>query len=241
MKALARACLVALCLFGLSSQPVLASLRVNPLIVYLEPTSQGSSSVIQLTNVTDVELPFEVNVVRRTVVEGAEVDVSADDDFVIFPPQMIIAPGETQTLRIQWLPDRQLTRSESYYVYVTQVPVEIAPGMSGIRVNYRFGISAHVIPPGVSPNLHVVAIEPATGSSGEAGFEMTIVNRGTEFARLSEQSLSFANGPSWDPKRFKEEVGTGFLLPGQESRVFIAYDGTPPKASEGSLTKGASQ
>ena len=44
-----------------------------------------------------------MTVMKRTVVNGEEVDVAADDDFIIFPPQMIIHPGQTQTLRIQWV------------------------------------------------------------------------------------------------------------------------------------------
>ena len=106
----------------------IASMRVNPLIIYMSPTAQGSSSVVQLTNVTDADLPVDVSVVKRTAVDGVEVDVPADDDFIIFPPQMIIRPGQTQTLRIQWVAGVVPAASESYYVYVTQVPAALQPG-----------------------------------------------------------------------------------------------------------------
>lgn len=228
-------------LASLIIQPAYASLRVNPLIVYLKPDTQGSSAVIQLTNVTDIDLPFEVNVVKRTVVDGNEVDIPADDDFVIFPPQMIIKPGATQTLRAQWLPTSKLTKSESYYIYVTQVPVEVAPGISGIRVNYRFGISAHIVPAGVASNLEIVSIEPKTDKDGAPGFEMTVTNSGTEFVRLSEQSLSFTGGPKWDQKELKNAIGTAFLLPGQTGRYFLKHDGALPDAANGSLSKSGSR
>ncbi|MEQ5787953.1 molecular chaperone [Erythrobacter sp. NFXS35] len=207
---------------GLAAQPAIASLRVNPLIIYLQPSSTGSSQVIELTNVTDIELPFEVNVIKRTVVDGAEVPVAADDDFVIFPPQMIIAPGATQTLRVQFLPAAELTQSESYYIYVTQVPVELRPGMSGIRVNYRFGISAHVTPSGVKPDVQVAAFERGTDDKGRQGYDVTVANAGSRFVRLSEEGLAIPGGPTWNKEEIKEAIGTAFMLPGQTKRYFIA-------------------
>ena len=98
MRDLAKRLILLFGLLGLAwAGPASASLRVDPFVVYIIPNTPSMSSVVQLTNVTDVQLPFEVTVVKRTVVDGREVDVPADDDFVIFPPQMIIRAGETQS------------------------------------------------------------------------------------------------------------------------------------------------
>ena len=205
--------------------PAAASLRVNPLIVNMSPDGRNSSAIVQLTNVTDIALPFEVTVVKRTIVDGREVEVSAEDDFVIFPPQMIIQPAETQTLRMQWIVGQARPTSESYYVYVTQVPVEVQQGVTGIRISYRFGVSVHVVPPNVQPDLEVVALRAATNASGARGFEIDVHNAGSRFARLSEHEMSLDGSHSWDREALKTAVGIGFLLPGQRSTFFVAYDG----------------
>jgi fimbrial chaperone protein len=202
-----------------------ASLRVDPFIIYIIPNGQGSSSVVQLTNVTDVQLPFEATVVKRTVVDGHEVDVPAEDDFVIFPPQMIIRPHETQTLRIQWIVGQAPTTSESYYVYVTQIPADVQPNVTGIRISYRFGISVHVVPANTSPNFEVTGLRPATNAAGVHGFQLDVRNGGARFGRMSEHELTLDGTHSWDRAALKTAVGTGFMLPGERITFFVPYDG----------------
>jgi fimbrial chaperone protein len=211
-----------------------ASMRVNPLIVYMSPTARGSSSVVQLTNVTDAPLPLDVTVMKRTVVDGAEVQVPAEDDFIIFPPQMIIQPGQTQAMRIQWVAGTVPTTSESYYVYVTQIPADLEPGMSGIRVAYRFGVSVHMVPPNTTPNLQVVSVRPATNPGGGAGFELTLRNDGNRYARMSEHEMSFG-GRTWSRGDLKTAVGTGFMLPGQRRTFFVPFEGQVSASSTPTL------
>lgn len=208
------------------------SLRVNPLIVNMAPTGQGSSSVVQLTNVTDADLPLEVTVVKRTVVDGAEVDVAADDDFIIFPPQMILKPGQTQALRIQWVKGAVPATSESYYVYVTQIPAPLNAGMSGVKVSYRFGISVHMVPPGVMPNLQVVGIKAALDQEGKPGFELTVRNAGTAYARMVEHEMTIGKAAhTWSRDDIKKIIGTGFMLPGQQRTFFVPFEGEAPAPS----------
>jgi len=226
MRDLAKRLILLFGLLGLAwAGPASASLRVDPFVVYIIPNTPSMSSVVQLTNVTDVQLPFEVTVVKRTVVDGREVDVPADDDFVIFPPQMIIRAGETQTLRIQWIADHIPTRSDSYYVYVTQVAAQVDPNVTGVRVNYQFGISVHVVPPGTEPNFEVAAVRPATNAEGVRGFEIDVRNTGNRFGRMSEHEMSLDGSHSWDRTALKNAVGTGFVLPGEHKTFFVPFDG----------------
>ncbi|MGO4409635.1 MULTISPECIES: fimbrial biogenesis chaperone [unclassified Brevundimonas] len=205
-----------------------ASLRVNPLVVYLTPSS--SSAVVELTNVTDIDLPFEVTVMKRVVVDGEEQQIPAEDDFAIFPYQTIIPTGSSQTLRMQWLVGQAPPTSESYYVYVTQVPAQITPGVSGVRINYQFGISVHVVPPGTQPDIQITASRPAE-KDGVRGVEIDVRNVGSRFARMSEQELIVDGGPTMDRAALKKAIGVGFLLPGQTNTFFIPRDGAVPDAA----------
>jgi fimbrial chaperone protein len=204
-----------------------ASLRVNPLIIELSPDSQNTSSVVEITNVTDKDIPLEISVVQRTVVDSAEVDVPADDDFVIFPPQLILPAGETQVLRLQWLGTNVSGMSESFYVRVTQIPAELDPGKSGVRISYQFGISVHVTPRGVSADLQAVSLVPVA-KDGVQGFELTVRNNGTKYARLSEHDIRIGSGLDLSREEVRETIGTGFLLPGQERVFFIPHEGEIP-------------
>lgn len=201
--------------------PAAPSMRVNPMIVYLSPTQ--TSTVIQLTNVTANDLAIEINTVRRTVENGAEKPVPGDDDFVIFPPQMIIKARETQALRVQWVAGTALTSSQSYYVNVTQVPAPLQPGQSGVRIAYRFSVSVHIVPPGTEPDLKILEIKAATRES-KPGFELTVRNDGKRFARLADYEMSLAGGRTWSREDMRALVKAGFLLPAQQSTFFVPYD-----------------
>jgi fimbrial chaperone protein len=174
--------------------------------------------------------------VKRTIVDGQEVDVPADDDFIIFPPQMIIRPSQTQTMRIQWVVGAVPATSESYYVYVTQVPAALQPGMSGVKVSYRFGVSVHMVPPNTRPDLHLVSIRPSTNAEHVAGFEVTLRNDGNRFARMSEHEMTMGSR-TWSRADLRAAVGIGFMLPGQQRTFFVPFDGPVTPSSTVTLVQ----
>lgn len=228
--------LAAAMLVGLS-MPAIASMRVDPMIISLTPGSQTSATV-QITNVTDIMLPVEMTVMRRELKDGKESAVPADEDFVLFPPQFLLKPGETQTVRLQWVGQSSLDRSQSYYIYATQIPVPLKEGESGVVVNYRFGISVHVEPRGASPSVEVVGIKPGQNDAGVKGFTLSVRNDGTRYARMSEYSLAIdgPGGPtSLSPEQLKPATGVGFLLPGESHDYFIPFEGSVGENATGRL------
>ncbi len=202
-------------------------MRVNPMIITMTPSGRGSQATVQITNVTDIDLPVEMSIVKRTLVDGEEVLVPAEEDFILFPPQFIINPGASQTVRLQWVSGAIGNTSESYYVYATQIPVPLQDGQSGVMVNYRFGISLHMVPEGTEPKVVVEGLQPAQNEEGEQGFELTVRNTGTRYARMSEHRLTLKNSAGdareWSTEALKADTGVGFMLPGESRTFFIAY------------------
>ena len=237
MAGIFRLVLAAALLIGLSAQ-VIASMRVDPMIISLAPTGGQSSATVQITNVTDIVLPVEITVMRRELHDGREVMVPADEDFVMFPPLFTLQPGEVQTVRLQWVGEQRLDRSQSYYVYATQIPVPLQEGQSGVVVNYRFGISVHIEPSGISPSLEVVKIQPGENDAGVKGFTLTVHNAGTRYARLSEYSLDLDGGTGttqFSREQVKAAGGVGFMLPDENRDFFIPFDGPVGENSTGRL------
>ena len=207
--------------------PAYASMRVNPMIIQMTPEGRNTQATVQITNVTDILLPVEVTVMKRTLVAEDEILLPADDDFVVFPAQFVLDPGATQTLRLQWVAGEVPQTSESYYVYATQVPVPLKEGQSGVVVNYQFGISVQMTPRGVEPKVVSEQIVAATGPEGERGYELTVRNTGSRYARMSEHALTLRNGSdtySLNPEELKKSTGVGFMLPGEKRTFFIKQD-----------------
>ena len=85
---------------------------------------------------------------RRQGVQGTGKDPG---DLLVFPPQAMIQPGQTQTFRVQYVGDPDLAQSKHYYVTVAQLPVKLPEGQSAIQILYNFQVLVSVAPLGAKP------------------------------------------------------------------------------------------
>jgi fimbrial chaperone protein len=111
-----------LCLFALAiccAHPSLA-MSVVPALIDMS-TSGGKTSQISVVNDGAKPLPVEIIVSRIDLDENGEIkSAPAGDDFLIFPPQAMVAPGATQAFRLQWVGDPQIKKSQSYIFSVNR-------------------------------------------------------------------------------------------------------------------------
>ncbi len=135
--------------------------EVKPLVHDIEPVGRRTTSTIVVTNPSDQPLPIEVTVNQRMFDDsGVQTLVPADDDFLVFPPFASIAPGATQSIRIQWLGEPDLVDSQSYYANVAQLPVT-STSASPAQLQYvlAFNVAVHVSAKGSEASVAVVDTE----------------------------------------------------------------------------------
>lgn len=171
-------------LFAAAPMPTLAH-EVTPMRMQLVPAAGQRSGVVSVRNTRDRDLPFEVVVLRRfTAADGTETTEPANDDFIIFPPQAIVAQGASQSIRFEYVGEPNLTESRVYILDVREVPVT-PPGFSGILTVYNFGVAVYVKPVGASADLDV---GPAARDGDLLTFEVR--NLGNDFAVLSRRVVT---------------------------------------------------
>ncbi|PWE18617.1 hypothetical protein DDZ18_03160 [Marinicauda salina] len=158
--------------------------RVQPMRYDLAPSGPAAQETLRVTNGRDAPLTIEVFAFRLDVSEdGEETLTPAEEDFLIFPPQAIIDAGATQNIRVRYIGEPDLARSEAYRINVRQVPVEFTgEGAAGIGVAVSFMTLVNIVPAGAAPELRAVEVENA----GEAGWRVRLRNDGARYARLSE-------------------------------------------------------
>src|SRR3546814_11762716 len=102
--------------------------RVSPRIVDIKPLGRGSDARIELSNPGQVEFPVEVQMFRGVISETGELELTpADDQFLLFPTQIVVPARSQQVFRVQYIGEPALAASEIYYMQIRQIPVEIAP------------------------------------------------------------------------------------------------------------------
>jgi fimbrial chaperone protein len=133
------------------------SLSVEPLFIELVP---GASGAVRVRNTSDEPMTVELSVTERSVdAVGKQTRADADDAFILFPPQGIIAPQQVQVFRIQPLtPDP--AKSRSYFLTVKQLPVKLDPiegGGTRLQVVFAFDVAVHAVPRGAKSNMQFIS------------------------------------------------------------------------------------
>lgn len=159
--------------------------EVTPMRIFLQPDRGQTSTTITINNVRDAALPVEIQVFRRLVApDGEQTFEPADEDFIVFPPQVQIEAGQSQAIRIQFAGNIGAV-SEAYVVQVTEVPVNRLEG-TGIQFTYNFGVAVYLQP--ARARARLVVNNPVI-ADGMVQFE--VVNSGNDYGFLNGQALEY--------------------------------------------------
>jgi fimbrial chaperone protein len=150
------------------------SLSVEPLFVEVTP---GSAGAIRVRNTSDKPMSIELFFNERQVSEtGIQNRLDAEDAFVLFPPQAVIAPQSLQVFRFQPVLT-ETSKSQSFYLTVRQLPVQLEPidgGGTRLQVVFAFDVAVHTTPRGskadpqfVSAALDTMQIEKAPAADAQ--------------------------------------------------------------------------
>lgn len=141
------------CSLLLATSPVNA-FEVQPMIQRLDVSSGVSYSSIQIRNTSDQALPVEISTYRMELHNGnPHTGVSADNELLVFPPSVLIAPASTQVVRVQWIPGDAAEKDTSYIVLIEQLPNRGA--REGVQMLLAFNAVVHVHLPNTKSALRV--------------------------------------------------------------------------------------
>lgn len=208
------------------------AMSVRPVIVDLGVNARAMSSNLEVTNTFETALPVEMTVREVTFPTeiGTESSFKPADDIVIFPPQAIIQPGQSQNFRLQYLGDPAITRSRHFVVTVAQLPVKLPEGQSAIQILYNFQVLVSVGVPGQRSNIQVLKTELETNAEGVTQAVMTVRNSAETYGYLADSRLRLvqrdATGKevfqkSYTPQEVQQTIGYGLLGPGQTRKINI--------------------
>lgn len=188
--------------------------QVSPMIYDMTPSGKGASTVIRVNNTNASPITVEVQAEKRLFdAAGKESREAADADFVLFPPQAVIAAGATQAVRVQYVGPQELTQSQTYTITVKQVPVKLPnDGKSGVQFVFNFSTVANVVPAGAKPLVEVAAVEPAGKN-----LKVTLKNAGNKYANLALSNVELSGGAFKTvvkDEAWRKALGTSWILPG---------------------------
>jgi fimbrial chaperone protein len=132
------------------------AMTVQPVVIDLKTAGAGMSQVITVENTFPTALPVEIGIQQLELGNDGVKQTGQDPgDLLVFPPQALIEPGQTQTFRVQYVGDPALDKSKHYYVTVAQLPIKLPEGQSAIQILYNFQVLVSVGPAGGKPKIVV--------------------------------------------------------------------------------------
>jgi P pilus assembly chaperone PapD len=210
--------------------PLSAAKAMTVTPIQIEMTSAGARSHAQISvvNNSNQPLPVEAVVQLATLDEaGIPKGSPAGDEFLVMPPQALIAPGATQKFRVQWLGDPLIEQSQSFLLYVNQLPVKMPVGKSGVQMVASMGVMINVAPPQGVPALSVVSTGVITDKTGKRRPTITVQNPSQVHALLPRATIHLNSG-DWSstltPRLLSERVGIGLVQPGKRRRFVLPVD-----------------
>ena len=176
-----------------------ASYQLTPSRLVLEPSGGRSAGSFQVRSTGNEPVAIEVRVTDRQMdPQGNETQTDAEDDFVVYPPQIVLQPGQVQTVRVTWLGDPNVAVEQAFRLITEQLPIDLGgpeetPTGVTVRINalYRYVAALYVTPPGAQPNV-VIRQASHQRIDGQDKLLLEFDNQGTAHQLLSGLNLTLA-------------------------------------------------
>jgi fimbrial chaperone protein len=175
-----------------------AAYDVTPIVIQLSPAGPGASDTVVITNSHAEPIAIEVRAYRRSQnPDGTDQRVPEDQDIIITPPQMVIAPGASQSVRLRWIGDSDPDRELAFRIVTEQLPIALGQRQTGeavanLSLAYRYEAALYVVPSGATPAARVTRAVPIEAADGSRWIELDIASEGTRRAILDQPSLAIA-------------------------------------------------
>ena len=123
-----------------------------------------------------------------------------------------------------WRPD--IKKSQTYMVFVSQIPVKMKASESGMQMVFNFGVIVSVAPAGAQSALHFLSAEAAK-EGDKKGVAVTVENPSVMYSYFSDAKLTLESG-GWRkvllPGELRDQIGYGVVLPGKKRRILVPVD-----------------
>lgn len=178
---------------------------LRPIIVQLTPSGAGSSGTVIITNSHEVPIAIEARAYLRIQnPDGSEERIPEDEDIIITPPQMVIAPGSSQAVRVRWVGDANPDRELTYRLVTEQLPINLATESNeettaNLSLAYRYEAALYIVPPGSQPSARITRAAAVQDEEGTQWLELDIASEGTRRAILEEPAVSLTAAGSSSP------------------------------------------
>ena len=182
----------------LSLEPTYA-LRIELSNEVFYPTGRGSNRNLFVTNNTDKMMAAEIYAKQRSIDPKTGNDILVDEDnFLIYPNQLLLQPGEQQVSTVTWLGEKNPSEELSFRIVIEQLNLDLGDSsksqdQESITVEFtaltKIIKAAYVTPKGASPKVVVKSITPKMVNNRKM-MVLELINAGTAHQIVRDLKIS---------------------------------------------------
>lgn len=175
-----------------------SAFKLEPISHVFAPSGPRATQSYEVRNTTNDLVAIEVSTAKREMdLQGKEMLTPAGDDFMIYPPQILLKPGESQTVRVTWLGDPQPDQELAYRLIAAQLPVDLDPKKDDkdmqlanvkVKLAMRYEGSLYIRPTAATADVVIEQIMPKMDGDRKM-LAITFHNQGTSRAILNEAQV----------------------------------------------------
>ena len=168
------------------------AITLVPLDRGFTPSGLGSTQTFTVTNTGKQPAAVEITLMSRELdSEGQDILAEADDDFTVFPAQMVLQPAQAQTVRVQYVGPPNLTTERAYRLIAEQLPIDLGDSQQdGGRINVMMKYVASLyVTPAKAKAQFVVSELKAVEDKGATLLEIKLRNDGNAHKVITNGKL----------------------------------------------------
>ncbi|ELX4208352.1 molecular chaperone [Vibrio vulnificus] len=211
-----RICLLTILLFFFHRQTL--AFELFPMVQFLDDAGKGTTVFFKITNTSLAPLPVELIPIKREVSLNNNETLSETDELMVFPPQVLIEPGKSQSIKVQYIGEPKQSAA-SYRLIASQLPLKNEASSDSIQMLFRIGALIFVSPQDARADYssHLTQGENDT-------VQLTIRNDGTSVLELTKLSheVSWHNQKKiWSWVELEPLLPMQYLVPNQSVVVNV--------------------
>jgi len=224
----------------------LSAYNLTPSLLRLSPIGDESSAFLYLENkgmqATAIQITIQEH--HKDLDGKAVGSKEAEGDFLIYPAQLVMVPGDEVGVQVRWIGEPTLSSERAYTLVAREVsiPRQTAKGPepdAGIRIDVtvlmNYEVRVYMTPKGAKPMVVVESVTESTqlaspGTLESDWLEIIFANQGTAHEAMSNMALVLTPlAPTGDPLNSPTvtlpardiPALTRHLLAGERRRILI--------------------
>lgn len=159
-----------------------AAFNLTPMVEDFQPAGRETVKNFTVSNTTGQRIAVEIKMARRTMKpDGGSLLAPADKDFVVFPAQVALEPGTSQSVQVRWVGEAEPKTELAYRIVAEQLPVSLEKtrqDVASVRMLIRYEGSVYVMAKDAKADIRLDGLRRVEGKDGKTALEATLVNRG---------------------------------------------------------------